>query len=542
MNTDSQDTKKTQTQVVYVCAEYALDPAVSIYAGGLGVLAGDIMREAFELHVPMIGIGLLYQTGYRDDVPIPIPPHLEAVKSESGEPLIIAVPIDNVTVTAKVWKWEKNTVPIYLLDTRTNSNSPEDIAILDRLYSDDKEKRIKQQMILGIGARRLVEKLNLDPKVYHLNEGHSAFLAIDLIAQEMKKNTYSFEEACHLAKQKLVFTNHTLVMAGNEVYPLSLVSYLFKKYALETGISNAHIISLGQIPQSQEFSMTELSLKMTCRANTVSKLHQIQAEKIWTQYKPVQITNGISLSRWDMLDGVNDSENDVLTRHEKQKQDLLDFIEQSSGFKWNTNDLLIGWARRIVSYKQPLEIFTDVENLLNIVSSSDQIVRFVFSGLPHRSDATGVLLLAQLKQLFARELKGHAVYLDSYSLKIGQLLTAGTDVWLNTPIIGYEACGTSGMKASLNGALSCSTRDGWMYEVDLEKMGWELDGKNLSKSFCKLLKEKIIPEYSQRTDPDSVWKQKMRYSRKIILENYSATRMLNEYISNLYKISTLAND
>lgn len=519
-----------------MCAEYALSADLEIYAGGLGVLAADIMMESHDRNFPMIGIGLMYQIGYRNHLPIQIPAHMKPVLKESGEPLVISFPVSDDTVSCKVWKWELHTVPIYFLDTRIHVNSPEHVAILDRLYTDDKEKRMKQQMILGIGGRRLVEALGIEPTMYHLNEGHSAFLSIDLIAKEMKDKHISFGDACIEAKQKIVFTNHTLVMAGNEIYPIDLVSLLFKKYSLDSGIPNHEIVSLGQIPESKQFSMTELSFRMACRVNMVSQLHQQKAQEIWNHIKTISITNGIHIPRWNYIRMRDNSSDEFLVAHGVRKRILLELVQSISGFEWSDEDLIVGWARRIVPYKRPLSIFDDIKAFKEICDKSGCNVRFVFSGLPHLSDIEGVKLTETLKHYNETDIHGRAVYVPSYSIQSASKIISGSDVWLNTPIVGYEACGTSGMKAALNGVLQCSTKDGWTYEVNLTDIGWELDDMHVSESFCDVLEHDIIPSFQGRKKKNAEWVQKMKASHTLIENDYSATRMLMEYSEKLYKI------
>ncbi|PJE61488.1 hypothetical protein COU87_04330 [Candidatus Roizmanbacteria bacterium CG10_big_fil_rev_8_21_14_0_10_39_12] len=522
--------------IVYMCAEYALSADLEIYAGGLGVLAADTMMEARDRNFPMIGLGLMYQTGYRNNLPTQIPGHMKPVFDKSGEPLVISIPVSDDVVSCKVWKWELNTAPIYFLDTRVPLNSPEHVEILDRLYADDKEKRMKQQMILGIGGRRLIEALGIEPTMYHLNEGHSAFLSIDLIAKEMKDKQISFGDACVEAKQKIVFTNHTLVMAGNEIYPIDLVSLIFKKYSLDSGIPNHEIVSLGQIPESKQFSMTELSFRMACRVNTVSQLHQKKAEEIWTHMKTIRITNGIHIPRWDYIHVRDNSMAEILAAHRVRKRILLELVKSVSGFEWSDEDLILGWARRIVPYKRPLSIFEDNKTFKEICDKSSCNVRFVFSGLPHLSDTEGVKLTETLKHFIETDLHGRAVYIPSYSIQSASQIISGSDVWLNTPIVGYEACGTSGMKAALNGVLQCSTRDGWIYEVNLNDIGWELEDTHVAESFYAVLENSIIPSFQDRKKVNGEWVQKMKASRTLIENEHSATRMLEEYGKELYLI------
>lgn len=525
--------------IAYFCAEFALSADLPIYAGGLGILAGDVVREAYDQKFPLVAVGLLYQTSYHAGQVIPIHNELELVNDLSGKPLIIKVPIQDGEVSVKVWKWSYKTIPVYLMDTRVETNSVEDVSILQRLYADNKETRLKQQMILGIGGHRMLEALRILPSLYHLNEGHSALLTIELIHHEMKKRKIAFDEAKQFAKRKVVFTNHTLVAAGNELYPTELVAMLFKKYAIDLGIPNNNLVELGQIPQSTSFSMTTLSLRMAAVVNAVSTLHSQKAKTIWADYPMVGITNGVHVPTWDRCSQLDNTvkiqPGDFWNIHSENKKRLLSMLKKSTDLHWGEDDLIIGWARRVVPYKQPLLLFEDIARLKSIITKSERPVRFLFGGKIHPSDKSGQQLIESIQKICAQELPEHCYFFKDYNMETSPYLTSGCDIWLNTPIVGYEACGTSGMKAALNGVLPFSTNDGWIFETDLTEKGWIIQEVNSNESLLDTLENQIIPLFNDRKKNIPLkWEYYMLNARNMIKEGFSGTRMLREYAELLY--------
>lgn len=542
MHTQSSSTKTTK--IAYFCAEFALSGDLPIYAGGLGILAGDVVREAYDLKLPMVAVGLLYQTGYHTGNMISDHPNLVAVPDpKTGAQLELKIPIQDGIVGFKVWEWKDHTIPVYLLDTRVASNSVEDTAILHRLYADNRETRLKQQMILGVGGKRVLDRLGIEPEVYHLNEGHSGVLAVELISAEMKKHQVGFEEAISKAKEHIVFTNHTLVAAGNELYPTELVAMLFRGYALELGLPNTQLVELGQVPQSTSFSMTTLCLRMSSKVNAVSKLHAEKAKTMWADYPMQGITNGIHLPTWDYCHSLNSMINvpagTFWQLHQARKKELLTFLKmQKSSLDWSTDDLIIGWARRIVPYKQPLLLFEQFDALKKILHSTKRKVRFVLGGRVHPSDNEGQELLNKLRSICNELLPEHCMFVENYSISTSPIMLSGCDIWLNTPIVGYEACGTSGMKAALNGALPLSTNDGWIFEANLTGKGWLIQDVNSAESLLHLLTDEIVPLFDRRNEQDvpEKWEEYMFAARQMVQTHFSGTRMLEDYQKILYHL------
>ncbi len=500
--------------IAYFCAEYAL-PDLQ-YVGGLGILAADYLKEANDLHVPVVAFGLHYG---------PTTGNMELLKDDKGESVIINISIQDHVVNVKVLKYPVGSVLLYLLDTHVESNSLADQQITEILYDNDKETRLKQEMVLGIGGMRLLEFLKLHPSTYHLNEGHSAFLTFDLIYHQMKERGIGFVEAQSLAKRQVVFTNHTLVAAGDEVYSDDLVSLMLTKYSQDLGIPVTELVKLGLVQESSSFSLTMLSLRMSGVVNAVSQLHAKKAGEIWKDHPMIPITNGIHVPTWDGIQ----NQTDLISGHAANKQLLLKALSQYR-HEWQGNYLLIGWARRFVLYKRPMAIFENLEKLLEIAHRSNREVKFVFSGRVPDGDNEGKKMMDNLTTL-ASSHPELLMYLPGYSAQESKLLTAGCDVWLNTPIVGFEACGTSGMKAALNGTLPCSTKDGWIDEIELFKVGWTLDSDRINESFLEILDQQILPMYF---DHPQDWQEMMRNARSMVLNQFSATRMLNEYIHKLY--------
>lgn len=540
------DKNNLKCPIAYFCAEFAFDDKLPIFAGGLGVLAADFAKEADSLHIPLIAVGLYYSQGYvRKTVdengqiievenPIktnginPVP-----VKSQNGNRILVSVPIENRLVYLQAWKLEIGSVSVYLLDANVEKNPPNDRIITKNLYPADQINRLQHAMILGIGGQKLIAKLDINPCIYHMNEGHSALLSLELIQSEMKKNRVTFSEAKDIIRKIIVFTNHTLVIAGNDLFEEGLVKLVLEKYAkeeLQTSLEN--ILALGKDLATNLFSMTMFSFSVSEKVNAVSKLHALNAHKIWSDHPMISITNGININRWDKL-----CNNDHLwSGHQTNKRKLLTLIKEQTGQVWGENELLLGWARRMVEYKRPLALLENLNRLLALAKKNHQPIRIVYSGEAHPSDAAGLELIRILRKRIQNELKGIVVYLSNYDLSLGSSMVAGCDVWLNTPAVGSEACGTSTMKAALNGALLATTKDGWIDETDLSGIGWILDNDNVNKSLLDCLEQQVAPLYYQK-DKNGLskdWLMKMKKSRQLILDNYSAARMLKEYVEKIY--------
>ncbi|MBA3724162.1 MAG: alpha-glucan family phosphorylase [Candidatus Levybacteria bacterium] len=517
--------------LAYFSIEYSLADNVPTYAGGLGILAGDYIKELADQKIPAVAVGLYYQSRYGFD------PHhtttenhpiltsadqgLEPVLDKDKNILIIKVPVKDHEVLVKAWLWQHNSIPLYLLDTNVPENDPSDRAIGFQLYAAEKEVRIKQEMILGIGGFRLLEALDIKPSLYHMNEGHSALLELEIIRHEMQKQKIGFGDAAKLASHHVVFTNHTLVPAGNDIFSNELLSVMLNKYASELEVPIATILELGNIRDTYDFSMTVFAMRLAGKINGVSKLHAREANKVWAEYTLEPVTNGIHIPSWENS-----------ATHKESKQKLLDYIANETGQKWQENELVLGWARRMVRYKRPLALFGELEKFIALAKNSNRPVRVVMAGISHQADDEGRELIGQLQELLKKDLAGSVVYLADYNKTLGKIMISGCDVWLNTPVVGSEACGTSGMKASLNGVLPLSTKDGWLDEVDVNKIGWCVASDTIQYSLLQTLEEQVIPTYY--AEDKSTWNELQKNGRELILHQFSATRMLRDYFEKTY--------
>lgn len=499
--------------IAYFCTEFALDPNLKTYAGGLGILAGDVIREAADEELDLIGVGLYYYKGYlaqKYEWHTPESKGLALVLDSMGKELRIEVPINNNTVHCRVWEYKYKKVRVYLLDTLLHTNNIEDQSISYHLYDQDIQIRLAQQLVLGIGGVRLVKALGLPVNVYHMNEGHAVFLSLEAPVDS-----------------HVVFTNHTVIPEGNHMYANSLIRQMFAKYAYENKTFQLEqLIADGACQYKDTFSLTHFAIKKSRMMNGVSRLH---TAKLSTQYPtahPISVTNGIHIPTWDSLTSVEELQ---LQRRETKKR-MLSYIAQKSGIVWEPQTLTICWSRRLIQYKRPLALFADIDRLKKILTSSAVPVRVIIAGVPHPQDAWANDALHQILLLSSNQLNGLMTYLPEYNPDVSRILVAGADVWLNTPVVGLEACGTSGMKASLNGSLALSTCDGWMAEVDIPSIGWELGDSSVSDDIYRQLENQIIPLWSQyMAGSSTVWTDMMKRSRLLIQSQFSATRMVEEY-------------
>lgn len=525
--------------VAYFSAEFGLTESLSIFAGGLGILAGDHLKSASDLGVPLVGVGLLYQQGYfrqslnpagwqqeeyedNDFHNLPV----TLVRGADGMPLIVAVDLPGRCLHAQIWRIEAGRISLYLLDTNTELNErPEDRDITDQLYGGDHDMRLKQEILLGIGGYRALEALGLEPSVYHMNEGHSAFLALEHVRRIMQNKGLSFQEARELAEASCVFTTHTPVAAGHDYFSPELIrEYLFD-YSQSLGISWSEFMRLGHSRPShvrEDFCMTSLALHLSPFSNGVSKLHGQITRGMWQTMWPSipvdeipigHVTNGVHFQSWishDMYElydrylgpkwraepgdrtlwkKVESIPSEELWRtHERRRERLVAFarrrlleqlvrrgapaseIEDAEDVL-DSRALTIGFARRFATYKRATLFLRDPERLARLLGNADRPVQIIFAGKAHPRDEAGKELIHEIGALIRRpEFRRYMVLIEDYDMTVARYLVQGADVWLNTPLRPNEACGTSGMKAAANGVLNISTLDGWWAEA------WERAG------------------------------------------------------------------
>jgi glycogen phosphorylase len=535
--------------IAYFSAEFGLTECISIFAGGLGVLSGDHMKSASDLGVPMVGVGLLYQQGYfrqylneagwqqeahedNDFHTLPV----RLVRRPDGKPLTIEVFYPDNKVFAHVWHVAAGRVPLYLLDTNISENArSEDRDITDQLYGGNINNRIRQEILLGIGGCRMLEALGLHPTVYHMNEGHSAFLSLELVRILMEKHSLTYTEARDLASASLVFTTHTPVAAGHDYFPPELMDRHFYEFIPKLGIDRKRFLALGRRNPEDEresFCMTILALRMASFSNGVSRLHGKVSRQLWRDLWPgvpedeipiTHITNAVHFqswisqemeqlyerylgpswreqpaeqSVWQRVESISAEE--LWHTHERRRERLVAFARkrlhsqlqrrsapqaeiESIEDALDSNALTIGFARRFATYKRGTLLLRDKDRLANILNDPKRPVQIIFAGKAHPNDDAGKELIRQII-LLAREpqFRRRIVFLEDYDVSMARYLVQGVDVWLNTPLRPNEASGTSGMKALANGVINMSTLDGWWDEayssnsLDNRPIGWAI--------------------------------------------------------------------
>jgi len=531
-----------EDMIGYFSAEYGLDETIPIYSGGLGILSGDHLKSASDLGIPMIAVGLLYKNGYFNqvidkfgnqqtqyrDVELDNLP-IKSVKEETGEDLIISIRIPKGKLYIKVWQISVGRVKLYLLDTDIPENEPEYRGITLRLYGGDQEMRIRQEMVLGIGGITLFKELEIEPTVYHMNEGHSSFLVLEAIKNTIKEKKVSFNIARDIISSKTVFTTHTPVPAGNDIFPVDLMKKYFDGYWKELGITEEEFLELGMKPKETEknsFNMGILAFKIAGKKNGVSKLHGTVSRELFSEVWPniapqespiTYVTNGIHTCSWlapNMKELYNKyldpywqdkiyadetwekiyriPNEELWNTHKARKEKLMKLVRENvtnrlktKGFQYeqirdilsklNPDALTIGFARRFATYKRATLIFKDLERITQILNDESRPVQIIFAGKAHPADKEGQDLIKYIHEIsMMPQFKGKIILLENYNINVARYLVSGVDVWLNNPRRPMEASGTSGEKASVNGVVNFSVLDGWWAEGYNFKNGWAI--------------------------------------------------------------------
>ncbi|HEX2458081.1 MAG TPA: alpha-glucan family phosphorylase [Vicinamibacterales bacterium] len=584
---------EAQGPLAYFSAEFALHQSLPIYAGGLGVLAGDHCKEASDLGLPLIGVGFMYPQGYfhqavspegwqqeiyerLDWTNAPIDPAI----TPDGKPCVIAVPLGNRTVLVSVWRVRLGRVKLYLLDTDLEENAPWDRELSARLYGGDRETRIQQEIILGIGGVRALKAMGSSPRVWHLNEGHAAFVVLQRIRDQIEHGS-SFESAVEEVRRTTIFTTHTPVPAGHDAFPFNLVETHLAGAWGTLGEYRDAFLALGHYDNGSGplFNMTALALRTASRVNGVSQLHGNVTREMWgpiwpgvaDDKRPVRaITNGVHVPTWlsyelsTLFDQHLDS--DWRERHDDPavwerileipdeelwqarnalRNYLFAFIRERARQRWkeehvsaarvvaagtllDPNALTIGFARRFTGYKRPELIFQNPDRLVSILTAARRPVQIVFAGKAHPADETGK---HHLQRVYRRAVDpmfaGRIAFVDDYDLHVAHFLVQGCDVWLNNPRKPLEASGTSGMKASVNGVPHLSIADGWWAEGYTGRNGWVIEGRPASTdqeavdaadaaALYRILEEEVVPTFYDR-DPQGVPRRWLSIVRQAIL-------------------------
>jgi len=533
--------------VAYFSMEFGLEARLPIYSGGLGVLAGDHLKAAAELGLPLVAIGLLYRRGYfrqsvgagarqEETAETVDPDALGLVR----EPVSVQLELDGEVVEAAVWRYDVGSVPLYLLDVE---------GVTDVLYGGDREHRIRQELVLGVGGVRALQALGLEPSVFHVNEGHAAFLTIERTRRLVERGVPS-ADALEEVRASTVFTTHTPVPAGNEVFADELVLRYVGTLAGEAGISEKELLAFGRVDGGDGFGLTPLALRLSAHANAVSELHGDVARAMWKGLWPgrpapiTHVTNGVHLGTWVAPElarvlrqvGVRLDAPPASGGWEAARELDLDVLrEVRAGLRERVHGLTgldpslltIGFARRFATYKRAGLVFSDLERLLELP------VQLVVAGKAHPQDVAGKGLLHEIVELSRKKAAGRVVFLEGYDIDLARAIIPGCDVWLNTPLRPHEASGTSGMKAAVNGVLNLSVLDGWWAEAYDPSYGWAIAGgsdEEDAAELYRLLSEHVVPRFEARND----WARMMRSSIAELAPRFSMQRTVIEYVDAYY--------
>jgi glycogen phosphorylase len=546
---DAHGRDERELLVAYFSMEFGLHERLPIYSGGLGVLAGDHLKAAAELGVPLVGVGLLYRGGYfRQGVDAagrqtedyqPVDPEAVGVVRE---PVSVSVDLAGETIEAAVWSKEVGSVTLYLLEVDL---------LTDSLYGGDRDHRIRQELLLGVGGVRALAALGIEPTVFHLNEGHSAFLQIERVRALVEQGVET-ADALERVRASSVFTTHTPVPAGNEVFDEELVSQYAGPMAADAGLDRAALLDLGRFGDKPGFGLTPLALRLSAYANGVSELHGSVAREMWKPLWPGRatpighVTNGVHLGTWldpsltELLraagvnpeappgeanwDAARDVDSDALWQvHSAAKARLA----ERAGI--DRDVLTIGFARRFATYKRAGLLFSELERLLALP------VQVVVAGKAHPADDPGKDVMQSIVEL-ARDprLTGRVVFLENYDIGLARTLVRGCDVWLNTPTRPLEASGTSGMKAAVNGVLNLSVLDGWWAEAYAPELGWAIEGTSDEADrdqLFRLLEDEVVPLHTERREE---WVEMMKASIAQLAPRFSMHRAVIEYAERYY--------
>ena len=599
--------------VAYLSAEFGLHRALPIYSGGLGVLAGDHVKEASDMGIPLVGVSLLYRQGYlrqridhdgwQHDVPANLDPHAEPttqVFNDDGTPLYIelGLPGRSGSLRLAVWRVQVGRVSIYLLDSDVEGNPDWTRQLSSRLYGGDREHRLRQEIILGIGGVRLLRALDVDPVYWHANEGHAALHMVERVREYVAEGL-STAEAIERVRRSTVFTTHTPVPAGHDIFPDEMIHQYFSEYCEGLGVSCDRFMELGRVEGEPGFNFTALSMRLAAHINGVSEKHGEVSREMWAHLWPVaekqdvpiqSITNGVHLRTWispilrplydrylpatwrdqqqnpmawETIENIPDDT--FWEVHQHAKQALIDEIDErarrryaegqfdawqvlSSGAFQNANVLTVGFARRFATYKRATLLFRDMDRLARILTNPDNPVQIIFAGKAHPADDGGKRLIQEIYTK-ARDPRfaGRIAFAEDYEMGLASLLVAGVDVWLNNPRYPLEASGTSGMKAGANGVLNCSILDGWWIEGfdGDERNGWGIPSSELegdaqdeaeANAIYETLEQKVVPLYYQR-DVDGLpreWIARSKTAIRTVAPEFSARRMVIDYVTKLY--------
>jgi starch phosphorylase len=595
--------------IAYFSAEFGMHESLPIYSGGLGILSGDHVKEASDMDLPFVAVGFIYPQGYfrqrldqsgwqfaeytkMNFADVSASPAL----TEDGREVVVDVELPGRTIFAKVYRIQVGRVPLLLMDTDIHPNSPQDRELSARLYGGDQEMRVAQETVLGIGGVRALRKLGIAPTVWHMNEGHSAFLVLEL-TRELVQQGMSFEQAMQQVKSHTVFTTHTPVPAGNDAFPFPMIEKFFWQFWPQLGINRDEFMNVARQEQDwgPTFAMTALAINLSTHRNGVSKLHGHVARGMWQWLFPeksqdevpiTSITNGVHTASWlapelrkvydealgnDWEDRVDDDEmwkklydvpnKTIWDTKQQLRRNLMAFARERTRQRFvhlgqppaiwpilEEHVLTLGFARRFATYKRATLIFKDLERLKAILNNPNRPVQIIFAGKSHPKDDPGKHFIQSVYQLSLQPgLAGRIIFLEEYDIAVGRELVKGVDVWLNNPRRPHEASGTSGQKASLNGVPNLSILDGWWPEAFNGRNGWAIGEEreyanqeeqdwNDAVSLYETLENEVVPAFYER-DADGIpnrWVDICKESIITCAPQFSMRRMIAEYTNRFY--------
>jgi len=598
-------------RIAYFSAEFGVHNSLRIYSGGLGILAADHCKTASDLGVPLTGVGFMYPQGYvqqrisvdgwqqnvYEAIDWNVSP-IRPVVTSAGKNFLMPFSLGPLNLQVAVWEIVVGRVHLYLMDTHVEGNSPQDWEITGRLYGGDRTMRLRQEILLGIGGVRLLRTLGLPADHYHVNEGHSAFMFLELVREAVAKGR-TFADAARDVAGCSVFTTHTPVEAGHDVFSEGLVAEYFNKYWAELGLDQEQFMELGRVPGQAGWNMTALALKMAGQRNAVSRRHGIVSRKMWAKLWPDKkeedvpighVTNGVHLTTWLQQDlgwnfykrlgrdwpekqddpsvwtqvaGIPDEE--LWDLHMRNKEMLFKLLRDRARDRWISRNaeasqiltqgalldpqaLTIGFARRFAGYKRATLILRDLARLQGLLLDHWRPIQLVFAGKSHPADDSGKALIQQIYQLSKDPaFGGRIVFVEDYDMHVARYFVQGCDLWLNNPLAPLEACGTSGIKAAVNGVPSLSILDGWWEEGFNGANGWaigEAGGRGSgdaadaadAEDIYQALEKKIVPLFYDR-GPDGIphgWIRVMKESIKTVAPRFCGNRMVKDYVKMFY--------
>ena len=601
----------------YFSAEFGVHNSLRIYSGGLGILAGDHCKAASDLGVPLVGVGFMYPQGYgqqkissdgwQQNVYEPVDWDVSPIRpvfAPSGARLLLDVPLGRGTVKIALWRVQVGRVPLYLMDTNVDGNSPADREITGRLYGGDRTMRLRQEIILGIGGVRALRALGLQPATFHANEGHSSFLFLELVREGVADGR-PIEEAQRKVAAMSVFTTHTPVEAGHDVFAEETICEYFADYWPQLKVGREQFLDYARVPGQAGWNMTALALKLAGRRNAVSRRHGQVSREMWKSLWPSlpvdavpigHVTNGVHLATWIQQDlgslydrylgpDWRERQDDAALwskvaaipdellwlQHNRNKSALLQMMRGRARVRWmgekgdpaqalaggallDHSALTIGFARRFAGYKRATLILRDIERLKRLLFNQWRPVQLVFAGKAHPADDGGKKLIQEVYQL-AKDpaFGGRIAFIEDYDMHIARYLVQGVDIWLNNPLAPLEACGTSGEKAGANGVPNFSVLDGWWEEGFNGANGWPIGaagGRGSgpaadaadAEDIYAVLERKIVPLYYDRDEMliPRGWLKLMKESIRSVAPTYGASRMVKDYVNELYAPKALA--